>query len=82
MVLKAWNQKDKVLVGVDYIGTKQNLLADAISRQDLKLFTETIQRTKLTEKYPLLLQERKPNQTHMRRWTNAVERMIECLGIQ
>lgn len=82
MVLRAWRTKGATMVDVDFIGTKFNLLADAISRGNTELFLNTIKENHLTDKFPKCIQRRKPSGKVMKIWTEGVGRMMNVLGIR
>jgi hypothetical protein len=82
MVLRAWRAKGETTVDVDFIGTKFNLLADAISRGNIKLFLNTIKVNCLTDKFPQCIQRRKPSAVVMKNWIEGVKKMTSYMATQ
>jgi hypothetical protein len=73
MVLRCWKTKGKRIADVEFIGTKENVLADALSRFDMKTYTN------ITNKLPFkrTQQEIRIPEEVTANWTRAVKRMIE-----
>lgn len=74
MVLRCWKTKQKTATDIEYIGTKENVLADALSRFDMKTFN------KITNRLPFNAQQEVeiPRET-MKRWTEAVNKIIAII---
>ena len=73
MVLRCWKTKGKRIADVEFIGTKENVLADALSRFDMETYTN------ITNKLPFkqAQQEIRIPEEVTTNWTRAVRRMIE-----
>ena len=73
MVLRCWRTKGKKIADIEFIGTKENVLADALSRFDMKTYNE------ITNKLPFKQAQKEiriPEEVTLN-WTKAVRKIIE-----
>ena len=76
--LSTWNVKALTQVGISFIGTKQNVMADALSRNDLSSFRNYIDRNRLTV-FPKLRKRRIPGKEDMRIWNEKVAEILQIM---
>ena len=71
IVLRVWKTRGKRIADVQFIGTKENVLADALSRFDMETFN------KITNNLPFNLVELQIQNRITVDWTRAVEEMMK-----
>jgi len=73
IVLRCWRTKEKRLADVEFIGTKENVLADALSRFDMRKYYDITNKLPFEHARQVILIP----QGVMKRWIGAVEKMTK-----
>ena len=79
--LGAWRVKTSTQVKVTYIGTKENVLADALSRDDMNTFRNYADEHRLTV-FPKLTTQRALSERNMRIWKEKVSEILNAMRSQ
>ena len=76
--MQTWRVKAKTQVKVTYIGTKENVLADALSRDDMETFRNYADKHRLTV-FPKLLTKRKLSDENTKIWKRSVSEILKAM---
>ena len=79
--LSTWRVTAKTQVKVLYIGTKENVMADALSRDDLQTFRNYANDNRLTA-FPKLTKRRHLGREDMKIWHEKVQEILKSMHSQ
>jgi hypothetical protein len=79
--LSTWRIKAQTQVKVLFIGTKENVMADALSRDDLETFHSYTDKNKLTA-FPRISTHRQLRKEDMKIWKSKVHEILKITHMQ